>query len=229
MNSQEKKEQTSLYLSGDLPDEAMIQYENLLKSDSELQMELNLQKAILKGLREKVLMERLKTFSSEDETVQKKMADLFKLAPTITVQRPYFRYGIAASLLILLGISVWFYTNNQKNQALFASYFKEEVIQKPFDPEIMGSPKEDGQHKDLVSTAINDLKANKIDASLKKLMQVREDGSQYWKQVSEWYIALAYLKDNQRANAIDLLQKISKDSSHIYQKNAELTLSEINK
>ncbi|WP_375446142.1 hypothetical protein [uncultured Fibrella sp.] len=156
-----------------------------------------------------------------------------------------FRYGraswvMAASLALLLGIGWVVYSNRTEqrqemaqNDAAFTRFFSPDpkpVPPLPPDPDRVAAPLENSRAAPdsmRLQMAINGLTQPDLQPVITELtaLSIRKPG--HWSASAQWYLALAYLKTNQRTQARPLLEKIAGLNGHPYQQEARLLLSQL--
>lgn len=80
--------------------------------------------------------------------------------------------------------------------------------------------------KALMYCAVSQLAINKPDAAIANLESILQSGHNLYIPAAQWYIALAYLKKNNKAKAKAMLQEIIKQDSE-YKRQAEKTLQDL--
>jgi hypothetical protein len=121
---------------------------------------------------------------------------------------------------------------NTPEKDLFAEYFDEKpVFESPFSKEKLGmSPsafrqwQSDTAH---VQQGIRYLSAHDAQLALQELKQVETSRFPQVKGLSEWYIALAYLQQNDLKNCVEQLKKIAANPDHANGKQATELLTKI--
>lgn len=158
--------------------------------------------------------------------------------------RNLFRYGraswvMAASLALVLGVGWVLYTNwtekrqeLARNEAAFNRFFSPDLKPIPLllpDPDRVAAPMDNSQStQDSVrlQTAINEFKNSNSPNSTKELTALSAKKG-HWAASAQWYLALAYLKANQRTQAQPLLQKMAQLNGHPYQQEARQLLTQL--
>lgn len=158
--------------------------------------------------------------------------------------RGIFSYGraswaMAASLTLLLGIGWVVYTNRAEkrqelaqNEAAFNRFFSPDPTPAPTllpDPDRVAAAPENSQSAvDSVRlrAAIGYLKFTDSQDVIQELTTISAKTG-HWAASAQWYLALAYLKANQRTQAQPLLHKMARLNGHPYQQQARQLLTQL--
>lgn len=225
---EEKIELIENYLSGEMSVKEMLEFEKMLKADSELMEEFKLRKSINDAL-------------SEDDVMQ--LTDkLNDIADSIGSHKkrtlnPLTISSIAAVLIILITVStIFFRTSKLDNQSIYEKYYQkypsvvssrsanEYSMKELFESYENGDyAKAEKNMKDLLENEssnylvmfylslalIEQGKLNEAEKYLHNL--VNSKGHIFWEQ-SNWYLALVYIGQNNNVNAKELLDQIEKEN-----------------
>lgn len=177
------------YLQGTLSEYEKQAFEAELLTDATLKSDMELHQKLRLGLR---------ALAIEKELDKARLRT--QLSATNTIVRPlgsFQVWGIAASILVLLGIGwgLWQWKGNSENEQL-AVLAEQEMV--------------DTQYKSMPFD------------SLQKLTDTAS--STRTREKAEWYVALAYLKQGKQKEARSLLTKIAETPQHTYQQKARKLL-----
>lgn len=159
--------------------------------------------------------------------------------------RPAVRFGraswvMAASLALLLGIGWLVYSNQRtkrevlaQNERVFDRFYSpvpKAAPAAPVDPDQLAASPDSGlSEADSVRLygAINGLGQAGSQPVINEFRSLSTDRAGHWRATAEWYLSLAYLKNNQRAEALPILQKIARLKGHPYQQEARQLLTQL--
>lgn len=161
--------------------------------------------------------------------------------------RPAFHFGraswvMAASLVLLLGIGWLVYSNQRRTVAREELARNERVFNRfystnpklgpslPPDPDrLAASPDNNLSAADSVRLygAISGLGRADSQPVINELRTLSTNKAGRWSATAQWYLSLAYLKNNQRAEAQLILQKIAVLKGHPYQQEARQLLAQL--
>ncbi len=177
------------YLQGTLPESEKQTFEADLRTDSTLRSNMEIQQKLRLGLRALAIEKQL--IAAQNRTKQTTSA------PIVRKLLPFQAWGIAASLLVALGMGwgIWQFQLSSKNDQL-AGLAEQEMV--------------DSQYKSMPFDSLQAL-TNTANSALAR-------------DKAEWYIALVYLKQGKKKEAQDLLTKIVKNPQHTYQQEAQKLL-----
>ncbi len=146
---------------------------------------------------------------------------------------------MAASLALLLGIGWVVYANQREkreelaqNTAVFNRFFSPDLKTTPTllpDPDrVAAAPVTSQSVQDSVRLQVAIQGLNHTDnQSVIQELTVISAKTGHWSASAQWYLALAYLKNNQRAEAQPLLQKTAQLKGHPYQQEARQLLNQL--
>ncbi len=227
------------YLRNELTSVEIVQFENDLQNDIELRKELNSQAAILASfdhLRRENIISR---FDNSNSKIQK--------ISTSNVTA-YWRYAAAIAGIVLIG-SAYFFNKSVDLQQLSDSYYT------PYPNVVAPAVRSEGQganvweaynagqyasaYDQLVEAhnvdpndislsfylGITAIETKKYDEAI-NLFKALQVGDHKFSDQSNWFLAMAYLKSNQKEPAIKALTTIVESKSS-YSEKAEQILSEL--
>jgi hypothetical protein len=159
--------------------------------------------------------------------------------------RQSFRYGwaswaMAASIVLVLGIGWVLYRNQTQkqdelaqNERIFNNFFSAEIKSEPHlsdDPDRVASSPDNGQtgaDSVRLHALVERLQRVEPQPVIGELTALSASSPGHWSASAQWYLALAYLKNNQRTEAEIRLQKISQLNGHPYQQEARRLLNQL--
>lgn len=219
--SQEQFEEIERYLLGEMNPEERVQFERKLGADAKLQDELLIQQKLQAAIELDAWRESLD-----------------KGAKTRSL-RPIWKYGIAASIIVILGFALWigFQKSTPDSSDLYAAYFypdpglpipmsstdtyqfdegmvsyKEEKYEDALDlwKQLLENTPTDTV---LYYSAMAELNLGNAKLAAQKLEQLIAipSGEFYYKSL--WYRSLIYLQEGDLKNAQALLQQLPADNS----------------
>ena len=229
------------YLAGDLPPEEKAAFEERLLKEKALAEELEKQRLTHMATdiyAQLLTKEKIKTISQQVVNSKKRTRRLLSLAAAIAI-------------LIIAGGGYFFGSNNYSNQALAQKYFDvypdrittmgaitdvsieqgmKAYNEKKFDDalDIFSSLPDTIEQYELIELyiGITRLGTDQVSAAINTLEQITNSGNQY-AEAAQWYLALAYLENENPEAAIILLNKIVQDES-FQSSNAERLLKNLN-
>ncbi|WP_421829899.1 tetratricopeptide repeat protein [Larkinella sp.] len=247
--SEEVLEQIGLYLSDRMTPAEKAVFENRMRNDESLRQEVATQREIKQGLTFLAQKERFKTLHSDlekrgllkDEDL-KPEADESHSAETPVIALPTGRtelrtnwsyFSAAASVLLLAGLSWALFRNWSDKQALMAQNEKSfEIYFSPIpkpqpvlpnDPDRVAAPVESAQTRSdsvRLTEAIDALKLNDTRLAISQLTSISQGKPDHWSATAHWYLALAYLKAQQREEARKVARQLADQNGHPYQEEA---------
>ncbi|WP_018619184.1 hypothetical protein [Spirosoma luteum] len=146
---------------------------------------------------------------------------------------------MAASVAMLLGVGWVLYQNQQEKRALLAqeqlftdfySTTLKAAPSRPTDPDRVAAPIPNSQSfTDSVrlQAAIAGLQRPNRQPAINDLVALSAGQPGHWRASAQWYLALAYLQNNQIAEAQALLQTIARLNGHPYQQEARQLLTRL--
>ncbi|MEZ0540203.1 anti-sigma factor [Fibrella arboris] len=160
-------------------------------------------------------------------------------------RRATVRYGwagwvMAASVILAAGVGWLVYTSQREkkaelaqNERVFNAFFSvtlKPVPPLPADPDRLAASPENSRSaldSTRLQTAIQGLPRATLQPVITALRAQSTSRSGHWSASAQWYLALAYLKANQRTQAQPLLETIARLNGHPYQQEARLLLSQL--
>lgn len=160
-------------------------------------------------------------------------------------QRSTFHYGwagwaMAASFVLLLGIGwVLYQSQTEKRQELaqneraFTTFFSVDLKPAPIlpsDPDRVAASSETGQARQdslRLQSAVELIQQTELKPIIRELKSLATAKPGHWSASAQWYLALAYLRNNQRTEALPLLQTITQLNGHPYQQEAQQLLKQL--
>ncbi|GAB3643718.1 hypothetical protein [Spirosoma arcticum] len=164
--------------------------------------------------------------------------------PTAKLKRTVFReqwayFAMAAVLVIVLGFGWVIYQNQQtervqltQNARTFDTFFSPDLKLAPVlapDPDRAAAPQTESASSDSVRLreAVQALQRPDTQAAIDKLSVLIQSAPGHWSASAQWYLALAYLKTNQRQKARALAEQIAGLNGHPYQREATQLLRQL--
>lgn len=224
--TQEEFESIEAYLNNSLSKENLLIFENRLHNEEGFATKVEDIKTVLTGLETQALKEQLNDFH-QDIAVQEK--DTIQFNPKVKSLQ-WRKVAVAAALIIAAG-SFWFLNRNSNNQ-LYADFYSPD----PGLPTTMSSTNnyefyeamvayKQGHYSDALNSWTNQLKtkvgndtlnyfvgsallANKKENdAISYLQKVVDADNSAFKNDAFYYLGLVYLKNNNKAKAIEYLSK----------------------
>lgn len=175
----------------------------------ELQQELELQNQLKSGLESVFLKKKIKGIR------QQEVKQIQQQEVKQTKTRPLWVYISIAATFILAGYFVFSeYRLHRESQTLFTAYYHKTDLQ------INALPSFTEADTQLYEQGLADLDAGNAEAAIENLSKSKHP-------FASWYLALAYLKDNNRAEARKLLESIVKEKENIFNSEAKELLTKI--
>lgn len=213
------------YLSNELNGAALIDFEKKLSSNTELQDKVKELSLIKLAIEEVGLEKELNIFYSEHNQQSYRQEQKSRKSYS-------FKFiGIAASLALIIGFSLYFFLY-QKKQSLYASYYKPDPglmtvmsYSDQYDFEKAMVEYKNGDYSSAINVWQNQLKTQSnndtllyflgaafqakgnIDSAEIYLQKVTNESQSAFFSEANWYLGLIYLQKNQKEKAIDYLKK----------------------
>lgn len=240
--SDELLEDIGAYLAGRLPAAEKARFEARMQADADLRAEVTTQREIKQGLQFLHQKDRFKAMHADlqqrgllNEPAASVERPVQRL-PTVerTLARPLWTYvAVAASLVLVLGLGWVAYQNwsearaaTAENQRAFAAFFaptlKSQPVQ-PADPDRVAAPlpKPASADSARLATAVVTLQRNELQAAITQLKPLADGPPGHWSASAQWYLALAYLRNDDRDQAQALLNQVAALNGHPYQREAQ--------
>ncbi len=244
MTEEEKFEQIDDYVSGNLPAEAQAVFEQQLRADPQLAEAVALHRDMLTGFRRAIRRD----VDRESEVDRERKAHYARLEQQAARRNravvPLWLTGIAASLV--LGAGVYLLTGD-KHDKLFAAYYqpymaaaterggtatdaKAQALQAYENgayeraatllSSCAGAPSPDAEC--LFFAGLSSLALSRLPEAERHLLQVVTLPPNDYAGRARWYLALAYLKDDQPGKAEPLLRELQGQGGFYGKKATEL-------
>lgn len=206
--TKDKFERIEQYLLNRMPDSERIAFETQLASDFTLKQKVEDLKILLEGIETESLKEKLNTFH---EDLTSKIKPLNHTSETKTVSISWYKkYGIAASIILLLGLGFLWIINQDNTQKLYTKYYTPD----PGLPSLMSSDNDSNfQFNDAMVT----YKQGDYKTAISKWNVLLEPEPK--NDTLNYFIGSAYLANKQATTAITYLEKVStyfKDEANYY-------------
>lgn len=229
--SPELLETIERYYNGSMAKEEQETFEKRLRQDVSFQQEVEDIKSLLLGIEMQALNEKMDEFH-EDLAIQ-----MITGTPPSKVHFLHFR-NIAAAVVIIAGsLSFWFF-NGSSSEKLYSTYFKPD----PGLPTTMSTTAEYSFYDAMVSYKRGDYKTaiskwekqavkspnndtltyflgvanmaeKQLDKAIPYLVKSSENKSSVFQQDAQFYLGLAYLKKDNKAEAIRYLKRSNSEHS----------------
>ncbi|HUN16710.1 MAG TPA: hypothetical protein PK622_07860 [Saprospiraceae bacterium] len=202
-------EKIESYLMDELSKEDRVKFEQELKLDLQLQSDLE-DHLLARDLIEIDIATNLKA----------KLQGLDQPKNTKVRKFNFKVWTIAASLLICIS-SAWIYLDkNYSNEALFDKNFL--IIEN----QVRGSQPSSPEEK--LNLLIKDLENGQVNSvgAFQKFIDENEDVDN--EQKASWYLALAYLKENNIGKTKEVLQNIISEKNNPFSNKASILLNDLN-
>jgi tetratricopeptide (TPR) repeat protein len=112
--SQEQFELIERYLTDSMNDDERSSFEKLLNENERLRKQVDEERILFQAVEEEALREKLNEFHKEFDEENNKVRSI----------RPYKKYAIAASIALLIGLSLWLTLGRMSvHERLFTEYF----------------------------------------------------------------------------------------------------------
>jgi anti-sigma factor RsiW len=255
--SNELLEKIGAYLSGQLPADEKARFDARLQQDTDLQQEVRTQRELKQGLVFMAQKDRFRQMHAdlaargllnETESIGRLPVRGGPQTPVsngVPEKRRFGGYGLAnwamaASLVLLLGVG-WVIYRNQwddpqtlaQNERVFNTFFSADLKPAPIlvaDPDrVAASPVDRQAIQDSVRLrkAVSALQQVDSEFSIRELTTLSVGRPGHWSASAQWYLALAYLRNNQPAEARSLLQTMASLNGHPYQSEASQLLRQL--
>mgnify|MGYP002777926316 CR=1 FL=1 len=231
-------EEIGAYLGGRLTAEETARFEARLRADAALREEVATQREIKQGLQWLDQKARFRAMHADLENrglLQQPTAPVVKELPAVrrATVRSWAYVAVAASLVLVLGLGWVAYQNWAENRALsaqngeaFARFFAPNL--KPqsaptIDPDRLGAPLSPPASADSarLAAAVALLQRRETATAISELKPVADGSPGHWSASAQWFLALAFLKNDEREPAEALLARIAGLNGHPYQAEAQ--------
>ncbi|GAA4462106.1 hypothetical protein GCM10023189_38380 [Nibrella saemangeumensis] len=256
--SDELLEQINAYLSGQMTAVEKEQFEDRIRQDTDLREEVATQREIKQGLAMMAQKQRFSQMHTDlqkrgllDRTDSSGASAPFDAAGTPKVvpfpaRRTLFQanwryWAAAASVVFLVGLG-WVFFRGQsggqpqlaRNEQIFDSNFSTSLKAAPAtsaDPDRLGAPDSGPsvtQDSVRLQEAVTALQQGRTQAAIERLTPLAQSTPGHWSASARWYLALAYLRNNQRSEAEQALNQIAAMNGHPYQQEAKAVIRQLN-
>ncbi len=246
--SQEIFEQIEAYIDGDLTGAELEMFQKALTSDPELQREVEKHAEIKSALQDKEVIDFRKKLVKINEALQEEQKSTPKIKPFYTVY-----WKLAASIVILIGVSTFLYLNTSQQNDMFAMYytpFPMEDITRGDENTVGDDLKsisrayKNGNYKEAIphlekmmkEAPDNDklklylgnsyINTDNIDGAIQQFENIKKESKYYDDRL--WFVALCYLKLEQTQQASQILKTLTSRNS-IYNQKARKLLNQLHK
>jgi tetratricopeptide (TPR) repeat protein len=234
------------YLEGTLDQAQKLEFEEMLVNDKKLPEEIKLQKEVNDAIKD----DELHLFRQKvGEVIRENERKTFILT---TFSRKFIKYPVAASIVLLIALSLWQVISLDSPQKLFADNYQ------PYAPDISTRSDytsndklqlfcllyQEGDYKqsfELLQTylashpdnqtasfylSLNAIELTKYKLAISELNKIQNDATSPYNLHARWYLAMAYLKDGNTSEARKYLTFIMKDDNY-YSKKASRILKKL--
>lgn len=244
MNNLEWSDKIDMYLTDKMTATEKAQFESDIQQSAELRSQLEEQKLLMEMVEVGTLKSQLNDIDQKWDRLKKEDKKL-----------DFRNVSIAATLVLMIGIGLtWWITKPvPANDQVFASMFEadpglpsrmDETLDYEFDDAMVDYKMGDYSKSTIkfLTLSRDKIKPDSVQFYLamsylgdQKYKQAYETLKFYepedsrLQQKGEWYLALAALKVDQQAESKALLEKISKQSDHIFRQKAVRALDQLEK
>lgn len=232
-NATNMDEKLVQYLDGELSTSEQAAIENALANDAALKTALENLKMTRASIKLYGLQEQVKT-------VRKQMKEEQQVAKIIPMQRKIRRMamGIAAAVLLVFGGYMTYHYFHMTPEKLFLAHYQpyemttnragqantsaivRDYKAKQFKEVIRIQPDSSFTATELFARAMSFIELHQSDSAIQSFQQLmvfnNQSGKPQFKDETEFYLALVYIRHKDFDKALDLLEKIKKDPSHLY-------------
>ncbi len=227
MNTEhDKQEKTDRYVLNELSGNELTDFEKNIQEDNSLQEDVILTKHISNAFQkkgERAVIEEIDALSSEEEMKAILASAEKKYQSGAQTKRVIMRITATAAVilaLIYVGISPRYSTQN-----LFEAYYSAEMYEPiPHRGEVL--PIVQQQEQELYD-AVCLINSKQINEAIEKLEKMSSSPEFIFREDAEWNLALAYLNNNQRNKAQNILLKIAEKNEN-YAGEAKELLEKLN-
>ncbi|GAA4403092.1 hypothetical protein GCM10023187_18830 [Nibrella viscosa] len=157
-----------------------------------------------------------------------------------SVFRANWTYWAAAATIVLVVGLGWMFFRDQsggqqvaRNEQLFNSVFATDLKPAPIlptDPDRVAAPEITPatlQDSVRLQEAVTALRQGRTQAAIQRLRPMVQRAPGHWQASAQWYLALAYLKNNQPEQARQTLSEIAALNGHPYQQEARALIGQL--
>ncbi len=234
------------YINDTLPQSRRAAFELKLQNNPELKQRLEVLRPIFEVFEEMKMEDKIREIIKKDEIQEVPKEEV--ITKPITKLPPrfgnIFRYAIAASLLIFLGITWHDFTLSSR---LYQEFYTTELegsrgkeigncpdtktldlfYQKKYQSFLQTLDKQADSPCNSYYTGVAFLELESSQKAVEYLFKATLSDEKIIKQKAEWYLALAYLKNKEANKAKTLLQKIIKTPEHQYENIAKDLMNQL--
>lgn len=186
--SPERQEHFERYLFHQMNAQEETAFEEALRTDADFASQFSMFKELVRSVETEGLRSKLDAFHQE----------LPPAPQSASIPKSSVRwYPIAAGVVVLIGLSLWFFTRIPSNERLYASHFKPD----PGLPTVMGSASEYDFYEAMV-----DYKKGDYEAARKKWVALTTGTST--RDTLNYFIASAYMAEKDQRQAIAFFKKV---------------------
>lgn len=214
--------------------------EALISNDQELKQEWHALLFALEGIREAGLQEKVSAARNQYKNNESSDAK-----PAGGIVRSMYRnaFRVAASILILIGAAAVYKYSTVNSGNLYQEYYQsfelntsrgsanQDNIEQAYRDKnwkeviALSSKQEPKTNKSNFLAAMSAMELKQYSTAIELFKQVMvenaKSGDNYFQDDAEYYLALAYLANNEGGKALPLLEKIRKDQNHVYHPKAK--------
>lgn len=233
------------YLTGELDDRRLSEFDNTLKMDSNFAMEVELQMEIFEAIRDERKMLLRNTLS---ELRKKESRKFFINLHSWKVQAA--AASIAVLLLIGGGLTINLSTTTPTNESLFSEYFNPEsalltvrsnsgsyttieqgmllYVQEDFEQAIITFSKEPENIIGILYTGFSYMKTNEYAKAEAQFLSIIQMNDNLFVDQAEWNLGLCYLVSGKEIEATKIFSKIAEGTTVYNSKASKLLLEKGN-
>jgi tetratricopeptide (TPR) repeat protein len=237
------------YLSGELDEHLEYSIEDEISINQSLASEVRLFNEINEAISEKDVMNLRLALSAMGKNTKRPEMRGIRSALSFKLKNRFW-YAVAASVVVFIGINIFFYDHSNTNSKIYSEFYQpavcssgttrsrtnaEELIlnqaltmlnKKEYDEALkLFSDILDKDNKNSAAIfytgTIYQMKGQYADA-IQLYSKVAENEDNLFTEQSNWYIGLCYLKIDQRDKAIDQFKKISAGNGYYRQQSISI-------
>jgi tetratricopeptide (TPR) repeat protein len=242
-------EEIDNYLSGELEEHLKNSFEDEIISNKHLASEVKLFGEIDQALGEKDVMDLRTSLTSLVK--DSNSTEIRGMRSSLSLKlNSRFWYAVAASIVVLVGINILFYSQSSTNPKIYSEFYQPHEYNNGLTRSAMNAEEllinqaltmlslkeydkalklfSDILVKDNKNPAANfyagtiyQVKEKYVDA-IQSYIKVIEEGDNLFTEQADWYLGLCYLKMDQREKAIGKFYKISKGNGYYHQQSISI-------
>ncbi len=232
--SEESISQVGAYVNNQMNTQERLEFERLLEQNPELQQELQIQRELKQGLvwlKEKERFQQIhQQLRAQGVLPQAPKSEARQVAftprPEAGLKR-WYGWAAAASLVLLLGLG-WLWFRPVDTGAQLADQYIHAPKSAPSrideNEDRLGAPLPTTQVQQdslQLQQAVALLQSGQVNAAVSQLKSLTQHITNHWNASAQWYLALAYLKNQQSQQARVLIDSIAETTGHPYQREAQ--------